>query len=106
MDFNDPTTYLWISLAVLIVGSIYLIIEGYKVTNFLRNPLWANWLRRLWRFFNRIIFTGGCQLRFCLLLPKRHDSVLPIVLLWIVSLVFAIFAVQSAKREVTSLINK
>ena len=31
MDFTDAATYLWLALGVLLIGSIYLIIEGYKV---------------------------------------------------------------------------
>jgi len=107
MDFRNLTTYLWISLALLIAGSFYLIIEGYKVHKLFADSVVGRLVKALVVVFLIELYSLGivCY-AFIFFYPRGTLVLLPIVLLWLVTLVFAIFAVNSAKQQVTGLINK
>ena len=106
MDFADITIYLWLALVVLILGSAYLIVEGYKVHKLFADSIVGKLVKALVVVFLIELYSlGVVSYAFVFFDPKGAFVLLPIILLWIVSLVFAIFAIQSAKREVTSLIK-
>ena len=99
--------FLWISLGVLIAGSIYLIIEGYKVHKLFAESIVGKLVKALVVVFLIELYSLGIVMySFIFFYPKGILVMLPIVMLWIVSLAFAIFAIRSAKREVTSLLTK
>ncbi len=107
MDFGASATYLWLALAILVVGSIYLIVEGYKVHKLFAESVVGKLVKALVIVFLIELYSlGVVSYAFIFFYPRGTVVLLPIVLLWIVSLIFAIFAVRSAKTEVTSLINK
>jgi hypothetical protein len=107
MNFNDITTYLWLALAVLGVGSIYLIAEGYKVHKLFAESIVGKLVKALVVVFIIELYSlGVVSYAFLFFYAKGAMVILPIVLLWIISLGFAIFAIRSAKREVTNLVNK
>ena len=106
MDFSDITTYMWLALVVLILGSIYLIIEGYKVHKLFAESIVGKLVKALVVVFLIELYSlGVVSYAFVFFYPKGAFVLLPITMLWIVSLIFAIFAIQSAKREVTSLMK-
>ena len=107
MNFNDLSTYLWISLGVLVVGSIYLIVEGYKVHKLFAESIVGKLVKALVVVFLIELYSlGVVSYAFVFFYPKGTLVLLPIVVLWIVSLLFAIFAIRSAKQEVTGLMKK
>ena len=106
MNYNDLSSYLWIALAVLVLGSIYLIVEGYRVHKLFAESIVGKLVKALVVVFLIELYSlGTVSYAFIFFYPKGTIVLLPIVLLWMVSLGFAIFAIRSAKLEVTKLIN-
>ena len=107
MESSSLGIYLWISLGILVVGSIYLIIEGYKVHKLFAESVVGKLVKALVAVFLIELYSLGI-VSFALFFfyPKGTVVLLPIVILWIISLVFAIFAIRSAKMQVTSLVSK
>ncbi len=104
MNFTDAATYLWLALGVLLIGSIYLIVEGYKVHKIFAESIVGKLVKALVVVFLIELYSlGVVTYAFLFFYAKGAMVLLPIVGLWIVSLVFAIFAIRSAKNEVTSL---
>ncbi len=107
MNFGDLTTYLWLVLAILGIGSIYLIVEGYRVHKLFAESIVGKLIKALVVVFLIELYSlGVVSYAFLFFYPKGAVVLLPIVLLCIVSLIFGVFAVRSAKKEVTSLVNK
>lgn len=107
MDFKNLSTYFWLAIAVLLVGSIYLIIEGYKVHKLFAESIVGKLVKALVVVFLIELYSLGIvSCAFLYFYAKGIEVLFPIIVLWILSLIFAIFAVRSAKREVTSLLNK
>lgn len=105
MDLTNITTYLWIALAVLILGSLYLIAEGYKVHKLFADSIVGKLVKVLVIVFLIELYSLGIvTYAFMFFYPRGLVVLLPIVILWIASLIFAIYAIRSAKREVTKLI--
>jgi hypothetical protein len=106
MDFTSISTYLWISLGVLVLGSIYLIVEGYKVNKIFSDSIVGKLVKALVVVLLIELYSLGivCY-AFLKFYPKGTVVLLPIVLLWIISLVFAIVAVKMAKNQVSKLVN-
>jgi hypothetical protein len=106
MNLN-AVNYLWIALGVLVLGSIYLIVEGYRVHKFFADSIVGKLIKALVVVFLIELYSLGIVMySFIFFYPKGVLVMLPIVMLWIVTLVFAIFAIRSAKKEVTTLIGK
>ncbi len=106
MDFSNIVTYLWLALALLILGSIYLIVEGYRVHKLFAESIVGRLVKTLVVVLLIEIYSLGIVcFAFLTLNPKGTVVLLPIVALWIISLVFAIFAVRGAKLEVTKLVK-
>jgi hypothetical protein len=107
MNFGDLMTYLWLALAILGLGSIYLIVEGYRVHKLFADSIVGKLIKALVVVFLIELYSLGIvSYAFLFFYPKGAVVLLPIVILWIVSLFFAVFAIMSAKKEVTSLFNK
>jgi hypothetical protein len=97
---------LWIALGLLIAGSIYLIIEGVLVYNLFRESIVGRLIKTLVIVFLIELYSLGIvSLAFITFKPEGVIVILPIVLLWIVTLVFAIFSIRSAKMEVNRLMK-
>lgn len=106
MKFNELSTYLWISLGLLVLGSVYLIIEGYKVHKIFAESIVGRLVKTLVVVLLIELYSLGIvTYAFLFFYPKGTVVLLPIVILWLISLIFAIFAVRSAKHEVTKLIK-
>lgn len=107
MNFGDLNSYLWLALAVLGIGSIYLILEGYKVHKLFAESIVGKLVKALVIVFLIELYSLAIVFyAFLFFYPKGAVVLLPIAVLWIVSLGFAIFAIRSAKLEVTNLVNK
>lgn len=106
MDFTNLITYLWLALGLLILGSIYLIVEGYRVHKLFAESIVGKLVKTLVVVLLIELYSLGIVcFAFLTFNPKGTLVLLPIVLLWIISLVFAILAVRSAKLEVTKLVK-
>lgn len=104
MDLSSVKTFLWLALGFLIIGSIDLIIEGFKVHRLFANSIVGRLVKILVVVFLIELYSLGiATIAFLTLSPRGTVVLLPIVLLWIISLIFAILAVKSAKNEVTKL---
>jgi len=106
MNFNDSATYLWISLIVLVLGSLYLIVEGYRVHKIFADSIVGKLVKILVVVLLIELYSLGvvCY-AFLFFNPKGTVVLLPIVILWILSLGFAIAGIRSAKQEVTRLMK-
>lgn len=103
MDGN-LAVYFWIGIAVLIVGSIYLIVEGVRVYKFFTESIVGRLVKTLVVVLLIELYSLGLvSFAFVNFYPKGLLFILPIIFLWIVSLLYAIFAIRSAKLEVTKL---
>ena len=101
---GNLSVYLWIGIAALIFGSIYLIIEGVKVHKIFAESIVGRLVKTLVLVLLIELYSLGLvSLAFVRFYPSGLAFILPIVFLWIVSLVYAIFAVRSAKQEVVNL---
>lgn len=104
MDTGGLAIYLWIALALLVVGSIYLIVEGYKVHKLFLESVVGKLVKTLVTVFLIELYSLGIvSFAFIYFYPRGTIVLLPILVLWIISLLFAIFAIRSAKKQVTSL---
>ncbi|MDE2311919.1 MAG: hypothetical protein KGJ93_02395 [Patescibacteria group bacterium] len=104
--FSNLLTYLWLSLAVLALGSIYLIIEGYRVHKLFAGSVVGQLVKALVVILLIEIYSLGIVcFAFAVFYPKGVWVVFPIILLWIVCVGFAIAAVRLAKQQVSKLIR-
>ncbi len=106
MDFTNIATYLWLALGVLVVGSIYLIIEGYKVHKLFAGSIVGRLVQVLVVVLLIELYSLGivCY-AFLFFNPSNALILTPIVFLWIVSLGFSIYGVRGAKKEVARLVH-
>lgn len=98
------TIYLWIGIGVLVIGSVYLTIAGVKVHRIFADSIVGRLVKTLVVVLLIELYSLGLvSFAFVRFYPKGILFILPIVFLWIISLVYAIFAVRSAKQEVNRL---
>ena len=101
---ENLTLYLWIGIALLIIGSVYLIIEGVKVHRIFADSVVGRLVKTLVVVLIIELYSLGLvSFAFIKFYPRGMTFLLPIVFLWIVSLGYAIFAVKGAKQEVSRL---
>ncbi len=106
MESGNITNVLWVALALLVLGSIYLIVEGVKVHKLFAESVVGRLIKTLVIVFLIELYSLGIvSFAFITFYPKGLLVLLPIVLLWLVSLVYAISAVRSAKQEVSRLVK-
>ena len=106
MSFSNLNLYLWIALGLLLAGSIYLIIEGVRVHKIFAESIVGRLVKTLVIIF-LIELYSLCMVSYAFLTfkPQAIIVILPIVVLWILTLVFAIVAISGAKKEMTNLIK-
>lgn len=101
------TIYLWIGIGVLIIGSVYLIIEGINVYKLFAESIVGRLVKTLVVVLLIELYSLGLvSFAFVRFYPRGMVFILPIIFLWIVSLAYATFAIRSAKREVVGLTKK
>ena len=107
MDSLNVGPYLTLSLILLVAGSIYLIVEGYHVQKLFADSVVGKLVKALVLVFLIELYSLGIvSYALFFFYPKGAVVLLPIVGLWLLSLLFAIFAIRSAKRQVSSLVTK
>lgn len=104
MNLSEISIYFWIALGVLVVGTIYLIVEGIRVHKLFADSI----VGRLINILVVVLVIELCSLgivcyAFLSFYPKGSPVLVPIVFLLIVSLGFSIYGVRSAKMEVFKL---
>jgi hypothetical protein len=103
-DNSQLGIYLWIALVLLVIGSIYLIVEGYKVHKLFAESVVGKLVKALVAVFLIELYSLGIvSFAFFFFYPRGAIVLLPILALWIVSLIFAILAVRTAKNQVSNL---
>ena len=102
---NNLLIYLWLGIIILILGSAYLIIEGIKVQKLFAESIVGKLVKTLMVVVLIELYSLGlvCFI-FIRFYPKGIIFILPIIFLWIVSLFYAIYAINGAKREVSKLL--
>ncbi len=106
MFFTQLINYFWLALVVLAVGSIYLIYEGVKVHKIFAESVVGRLVKTLVVVFLIELYSlGVISFAFMTFKPQAVLVIFPIMLLWIVSLIIAIYAIRGAKQEVTKLIK-
>lgn len=104
MSFTNLITYFWLSLGLLVLGSIYLIIEGYRVQQLFADSVVGRLVKTLVTVVVIEMYSlGVASFAFVYFNPKNVLILLPIAILWLVSLGIAIFGVNSAKKEMYKL---
>lgn len=97
---------LWAGLLLLIVGSLYLVFEGWKVYRLFANSIVGRLVKTLVIVLIIELYSlGVASFAFISLVPNGEYVLIPVVLLWICSLGYAVHAVRSARQEVKSLIK-
>jgi hypothetical protein len=105
MSINVITLF-WSALAILIIGSVYFIIEGYKVHKLFADSIVGKLVKTLVVVLLIELYSLGIVcIAFMTFYRKGVWVLLPIVFLWIISLMFAILAVRSAKQQVAGLVK-
>jgi hypothetical protein len=106
MEYKYLSNILWVALTILGLGSVYLIVLGYKVNHLFADSIVGKLVKALVVVFLIELYSLGIV---CFVLikfsPKAVVVLLPIVLLWILSLGFAIFAIRLAKSDMVKLIK-
>jgi hypothetical protein len=103
-DGSQLGVYLWLALALLVLGSVYLIVEGYKVHKLFADSVVGKLVKALVVVFLIELYSLAIvSFAFFFFYPRGAVVLLPILALWIVSLVFAIIAVRTAKNQVNNL---
>jgi len=106
MSVENIQIYFWIALAVLLLGSIYLIIEGVKVHSLFSDSIVGRLVKTLVIVFIIELYSLGIVgFAFLTFKPQAIMVIFPIMLLILVTLVFTIFAIRSAKQEVAQLMK-
>ena len=96
--------YFWMALGLLVLGSIYLIIEGYRVHRMFADSVVGRLVKILVAVFVIEMYSlGVVSFAFVYFNSKNAVVLLPIAILWLVSLGFALYGVRSAKKEVYKL---
>lgn len=104
--FNNVAVYLWAGLVILLLGSIYLIVEGTKVQKLFAESVVGKLVKILVLVLLIELYSLGIvSCAFLIFYPNGGLVLLPIMLLWILSLGFAIGGVLAAKKQVTSIIK-
>lgn len=99
-------TILWVSIAVLGIGSFYLIWEGFKVYRLFSNSIVGKLVKTLVIVLLIELYSlGVASFAFVSFEPTNSYVLLPVVFLWLCSLAYAIYAVRQAHNEVNRLIK-
>ena|SRR6266403_928682 len=104
--YSSITDFLWLALALLVVGSVYLIVEGARVHSLFADSIVGRLVKTLVIVLLIELYSLGIVcFAYITFYPKGVVVLLPIVLLWLISLIYAIFAIRDAKQEVTKLMK-
>lgn len=102
----DVTSYFYGALVLLALGSIYLIIEGYKVHKLFANSIVGQLVKTLVVVLLIQLYSLGIVcFAFLTFYAKGVWVLFPIVILWLMSLLFSILAVRLAKKQVSNLVK-
>ena len=105
-SYSTLTSLLWVAIGLLVLGSIYLIVEGIKVQKLFSESIVGRLVKTLVVVVLIELYSLGIiSLAYITFYPRGVVVLLPIVGLWLISLVYAIFAVRGAQMEVTRLVK-
>lgn len=103
-NFSIPTIYLWLGLLVVIIGSIVLILQGFKVNRLFADSLVGKLVKTLVVvLLIELASLGVISFAFLFFYPRGFWVVLPVIALWVISLFYAIAAVKDTTDQVTKL---
>ncbi len=99
--------FLYAGFAILIVGSIYLIIEAMRVHRLFANSIVGRLVKTLVVVVVIELYSLGV-VSYALInfFSRGVAMLLPIVGLWILCVIYAAYAVRSARTEVGALVKK
>jgi hypothetical protein len=100
MEVPNLIKILWCLLAVLVAGSAYLIVEGVRVYRLFSESVVGRLVRTLVVVFLIQLYSLGLVgVAFITFKPEAVVVILPIVVLWLLTLIFSTLAIRAAKRE-------
>src|SRR3989338_2367526 len=98
METSFLTNLLWIGIGILVVGSFYLIVEGLRVHKLFAESIIGKLVKTLVIVVLIELYSlGVVSFAFLNLFPKGVFVLLPIVGLWILCLVYAIYAIHATR---------
>lgn len=99
--------FLYAGFAILVIGSIYLIIEAFRVHRLFSNSIVGRLVKTLVVVVIIELYSlGVVSYAFLNFFSRGLVMLLPIVGLWILCVIYAAYAVRSARTEVSSLVKK
>ncbi len=102
----DLTIIMWIGLGILVIGSLYLLWEGFRVYKLFSNSIVGRLVKTLVVVLLIELYSlGVASFAFASFAPSGVYVLLPVVFLWMCSLGYAIFAVRQAHKEVKILMK-
>ena len=106
MIVSNIAIYIWIAFGLLVLGGFYLLAEEIKVHKIFGESIVSKLVKILVAVM-LIQLASLAIVSFTLLFYDSQAAVvlLPTIVLWIVSLGFAIFGIRSAKHELNRLIK-
>ena len=99
--------FLYAGFAILVIGSAYLIVEAWRVHRLFANSIVGRLVRTLVIVVIIELYSLGV-VSYALInfFSRGVVMLLPIVGLWILCVIYAAYAVRSARSEVGSLVKK
>lgn len=95
---------LWIGLGILVVGSGYLIIEGYRVHGLFADSIIGKLVKTLVVVVLVELYSlGVVSFAFIKFFPAGVLVLVPIVGLWILCLIYSIYAIHATRQQVMKL---
>ena len=106
MSATVLTYILWTGLALLVIGSVYLIIEGVRVHKLFSNSVIGRLVQTLVVVVLVELYSlGVVSIALLNFSPRGILVLIPIIGLWILCLIYSIYSIHATRREVSKLIS-
>lgn len=97
---------LWLGLFSLFLGSLYMLWEGAKLEELFTDSILGKLIKVLIVVFLMVLYSlAVLSFAFFTFAPSSLFVLLPIVLLWLLSLMYAIFTMKKTYNEIKKLKN-
>src|SRR3989338_1302774 len=104
---GNLSIYLWVGIGILLIGSVYLIVEWVKVQKIFADSIVGRLVKTLVVVLLIELYSLGLvSFAFVRFYPKGLFFFFPLFFLWIVSLVYLIIAERGAGKKVFGLKKK
>lgn len=95
------TNILWGALVILVGGSIYLIVEGFRVHKLFTDSIIGKLVKMLVVVVLIELYSlGVVTYAFLIFSPRGVYALVPIVGLWILCLVYSIYSIHAMRKDI------